>query len=132
MNNGRPPKLLVDLAGVIEAPIDKVWPLLRRAVPFAEANGTTAAHQGGWWYRGEWSAHPDKNHTLVTHRVYNVAQAMRWAVPLANRFFISFTQNTGNRFQHTITDIARQLDTTGYLIPTHAGNTPDAPPAKPD
>jgi hypothetical protein len=57
---------------------------------------------------------------------------MRWGVPLANRFFIGFARNTRNRFQHTITDVARQLDTTGYLIPVRAGNTPYAPPAEPD
>jgi hypothetical protein len=117
MSKGRSPKLLVDVTGVVEAPVDKVWPLLRRAIPFTEENGTTAAHQGGWWYRGEWSAHPDGNRTLVTHRVYNVAPAMRWAVPLANRFFIGFTQKTRNGFQHTITEISQQLDTNAYLTP---------------
>jgi hypothetical protein len=117
MSKGRSPKLLVEVTGVVEAPADKVWPLLRRAIPFTEENGTTAAHQGGWWYRGEWSAHPDGNRTLVTHRVYNVAPAMRWAVPLANRFFIGFTQKTRNGFQYTITEISEQLDTNAYLTP---------------
>jgi hypothetical protein len=117
MSKGQSPKLLVDITGVIEAPIDKVWPLLRQAIPFTEESGTTAAHQGGWWYRGEWSAHPDGNRTLVTRRVYNVAPAMRWAVPLANRFFIGFAQKTRNGFQHTVTEISQQLDTNGYLLP---------------
>jgi hypothetical protein len=115
MSKGRSPKLLVDVAGVIEAPVDKVWPLLRRAVPFTEENGTTAAHQGGWWYRGEWSAHAEGNRTLVTHRVYNVAPAMRWAVPLANRFFVGFAAKTRNGFEHTVTEISQQLGTSGYL-----------------
>jgi hypothetical protein len=42
---------------------------------------------------------------------------MRWAVPLANRFFIGFTQKTRNGFQHTITEISEQLDTNAYLTP---------------
>ena len=120
MSKGRPAKLLVDVTGVIEAPVGKVWPLLRRAIHFTEEDGTTAAHQGGWWYRGEWSAHPAGNRTLVTHRVYNVAPAMRWGVPLANRFFIGFAQKTRNGFQHTITEISEQLDTNGYLTPRPA------------
>lgn len=137
MNTGRPPKLLIDLAGVIDAPIDKVWPVLRRAIPFTEANGTTGAYQGGWWYRGEWSAHPDGNRTVVTHRVYNVAQAMRWGVPLANRFFIGFAQKTRDSFQHSIIETARLLDTHGQLIPVQRGNTHDTAtspekPEKPD
>lgn len=117
MSKGPSPKLLVDLAGVIEAPVDKVWPLLLRAIPFTEQDGTTAAHQGGWWYRGEWSAHPDGNRTLVTRRVYNIAPAMRWAVPLVNRFFIGFAQKVRDGFQRTVTEISQQLDTNGYLIP---------------
>ncbi|MEV6347097.1 hypothetical protein [Actinoplanes sp. NPDC051851] len=115
-------KLMVDLAGIIEAPVDEVWPLIQRAVPFTEQTGTTGAHQGGWWYRGEWSAQSHGDHTLVTHRVYNVAQTMRWGVPLANRLFIGFARNTRDRFQQRITDMARHLDTTGHLI-----DTPDAP-----
>jgi hypothetical protein len=134
MSKGQPPKLLVDVTGVIEAPINKVWPLFRRAVPSTEESGVTAAHQGGWWYRGEWSAHPHGNNTLVTHRVYNVAQGMRWGVPLANRFFIGFTEKTRNGFQRAITDVSQQLDTNGYLIPARSGTTHDAapPPAEPD
>jgi hypothetical protein len=111
------PKLLVDVAGVVEAPVDQVWPLLRRAIPFTEENGTTAAHQGGWWYRGEWSAQPDGNRTLVTHRVYNVAPAMRWGVPLANRFFIGFARKTRDGLQRTIIEISQELGTNGYLTP---------------
>jgi hypothetical protein len=42
---------------------------------------------------------------------------MRWGVPLANRFFIGFAQKTRNGFQHTVTEIAQQLDTNGYLTP---------------
>jgi hypothetical protein len=117
MSKRRSPKLLVDVTGVIEAPVERVWPLFRRAIPFTEENGTTAAHQGGWWYRGEWSAQPDGTRTLVTHRVYNVAPALRWAVPLANRFFIGFRPKTRNGFQHTITEISQQLGTSGYLTP---------------
>ena len=46
--------------------------------------------QGGWWYRGEYELTPELAGTRVTHRVFNVAKASRWAVPLANRFFIGF------------------------------------------
>jgi hypothetical protein len=58
---------------------------------------------------GEWSARPDGNRTLVTHRVYDVAQGMRWGVPLANRFFIGFTEKTRNGFERTIIDVACDL-----------------------
>jgi hypothetical protein len=115
MTDGRSPKLLVEITGVIEAPVDEVWPLLRRAIPATEESGTSAAHQGGWWYRGEWSARPDGNRTLVTHRVYDVAPAMGWAVPLANRFFIGFARKTRDGFQQTVNGISRQLGTNGYL-----------------
>lgn len=134
MSKGQAPKLMVDIAGVVEAPVDKVWPLLREAIPFTEENGTTVAYQGGWWYRGEWSAHLDGNRTLVTHRVYNVAPTMRWAVPLANRFFIGYAPKTRNGFQQAITEVARQLDTSGHLILVRSRHTADAAasPAQPD
>jgi hypothetical protein len=110
------PKLLVEVAGLIDAPVDRVWPELRATVSSTETEGTTLAHQGGWWYRGEWSAEPDGGGTRVTHRVINVAQWLRWMVPLANRFFVGFEETTRTGFEQGITDIARRLGTTARLL----------------
>lgn len=101
---------------MIDAPVDQVWQELRSAIGATETEGTTLAHQGGWWYRGEWSAEPDGAGTRVTHRVFNVAQWMRWGVPLANRFFIGFREVTRTGFEQGINDIARRLGTTARLI----------------
>ncbi|MEO3854068.1 hypothetical protein [Acrocarpospora sp. B8E8] len=118
MNEKKPRKLMVEVTGVIDAPAEKTWPLLRDSLAPKEVYGMTAAYQGGWWYRGEWTAEPDGERTRVTHRVYNVAQWMRWGVPLANRFFIGFTAHTRNGFEEAITEIARQLGTTARLAPS--------------
>ena len=111
----KPGKLLVEVAGVIDAPAEQAWPLLRSRLAPTEETGMTAANQGGWWYRGEWSAEPDGDRTRVVHRVYNVAQQGRWAVPLANRFFIGFTAATRLGFERAITDVAQQLGATAHL-----------------
>ncbi|HUR05036.1 MAG TPA: hypothetical protein VM347_21010, partial [Nonomuraea sp.] len=63
-----------------------------------EVTDRSIAYQGGWWYRGEWSHSGHPQGTLVVHRVYNVAERMRWAVPVANRFFIGFDDATREGF----------------------------------
>jgi hypothetical protein len=110
------PKLLVEVAGLIDAPVEQVWPELRSTIGATETEGTTLAHQGGWWYRGEWSAEPDGAGTRVTHRVINVAQWLRWMVPLANRFFIGFEEETRTGFERGINTIAERLATTARVI----------------
>ncbi|WP_175047909.1 hypothetical protein [Microlunatus speluncae] len=111
-------KLMVEVAGRIDAPLDRVWPELKAGIAATETDGTTLAYQGGWWYRGEWSAESDGAGTLIIHRVFNVAAWMRWGVPLANRFFIGFRDTTRSGFEQAITEIARRLGTTATPQPT--------------
>ncbi|MEU7899768.1 hypothetical protein AB0B45_43835 [Nonomuraea sp. NPDC049152] len=86
-------KLITEESGVVEAPVAHVERELRKAL------GGELAHQGGWWYRGEWSVAPHPRGSLVVHRVFNVADRLRWAVPLANRFFIGFDEATREAFR---------------------------------
>ncbi|UBU09421.1 hypothetical protein [Nonomuraea gerenzanensis] len=109
--------LLTEVAAVVEAPAGRVWDALaaellpdgRRSGRFTvrdapghtstvEVAGHTVAIQGGWWYRGEWSVEPHPQGALLVHRVFNVAQGMRWAVPLANRMFVGFAGTTRQAF----------------------------------
>ncbi|PRY35850.1 hypothetical protein [Umezawaea tangerina] len=76
----RPRKLLFEVSGIIAAPPERVAPLLPEPV------------QGGWWYRGEHHALPHPEGTRYAYRVYNVAQRMRWGVPLANKLFIGYQE----------------------------------------
>ncbi|GII84699.1 hypothetical protein Ssi03_26890 [Sphaerisporangium siamense] len=55
-----------------------------------EADDGFVAAQGGWWYRGEYRLEPHPEGSRLVHRVFNVARRGRWAVPMANRFFIGF------------------------------------------
>jgi hypothetical protein len=49
----------------------------------------------------------------IIHRVYHVARQMRWAVPLANRFFIGFRRRTEECFTAFIEQIAREAGAHG-------------------
>ncbi|PZG11519.1 hypothetical protein [Nonomuraea aridisoli] len=103
-------KLITEVTGVVAAPVEPVWRALVRRHPGWTAVGDhTIAYQGGWWYRGEWSVEPDPAGTRVVHRVYNVAQWMRWGVPLANRFFIGFADRTRAAFEEGLTRIERDV-----------------------
>ena len=66
----------------------------------------TVAVQGGWWYRGEWTARRTGGRTVLVHRVTNVAERGAWAVPLANRFFIGFRQQC----QRGVDELARRIE----------------------
>lgn len=99
-------KLMVSVVGGLEAPASAVSELVLgdlsaatggRYTPTVEVEGarTTYAIQGGWWYRGEYTIEPDdQGGTRFTHQVFNVAQWMRWAVPLANKGFVGFRETT--------------------------------------
>ena len=77
----RPRTLLFEVSGIVEAPPERVAPMLPPPM------------QGGWWYRGESTAEPHPDGTRVVHRVFNVARKGRWAVPLANKMFIGYRAN---------------------------------------
>ncbi|MEV0382979.1 hypothetical protein [Nonomuraea sp. NPDC050643] len=108
-------KLITEVSGVVTAPVEQVWRVLREDLPNWEAGDHTLAYQGGWWYRGEWSVFPDPEGTRVVHSVYNVAEWARWGVPLANRFFIGFAATTRASFAAGLTRIADRLGGSSRL-----------------
>ncbi|MEU4536938.1 hypothetical protein AB0G15_18925 [Streptosporangium sp. NPDC023825] len=122
-------KLITEVAGIVEAPVDVVFddladallPEGRRAGRFTvedlpghtstvEVVGHTISFQGGWWYRGEWSVEPHPRGALLVHRVFNVARSMRWGVSPANRFFIGFADRTRQGFAESLVRTGRRLD----------------------
>ncbi|MFB9722582.1 hypothetical protein [Planobispora longispora] len=121
-------KLIVEVAGIVEAPAaavfdglaDALLPDGRRTGRFTvedlpghtstvEVTDRAISFQGGWWYRGEWSVEPHPEGALLTHRVFNVAQWGRWGVPLANRFFIGFAGRTRKGFDENLAQLGRRL-----------------------
>lgn len=60
--------------------------------------------QGGWWYRGEYTAERAGGATRLVHRVFNVARQGTWAPALANRLFIGYRAG----MQHGVDDLARK------------------------
>ncbi|MFG1753831.1 hypothetical protein [Streptosporangium sandarakinum] len=59
-----------------------------------EVSRNALALQGSWWYRGEYLLRLHPRGTRLVHRVLNVARRSRWAVPMANRFFVGFEDGT--------------------------------------
>jgi hypothetical protein len=127
-------KLIAEVAGIVEAPVAVVFDELagallpdgRRTGRFTvedlpghtstvEVAGHVVSFQGGWWYRGEWSVEPHPQGALLVHRVFNVAQWMRWGVPLANRFFIGFADSTRQGFTEKLAQIGNRLDCSTHL-----------------
>lgn len=127
--------LLAEVSGVVEAPPERVREalvknLLPGGVPgegrftiedvpghtlTVEVTDRLIAYQGGWWYRGEWSHSGHPQGTLVVHQVYNVADRMRWAVPLANRFFIGFDNATREGFAKGLAQMGENLGCSVHL-----------------
>jgi hypothetical protein len=64
------------------------------------------AGQGGWWYRGEYTAEEVGGRVRLVHRVFNVAPQGRWAPALANRLFIGYRAG----LQRRVDDVARKVD----------------------
>ncbi|MBG0817248.1 hypothetical protein [Planomonospora sp. ID82291] len=128
-------KLITEVAGIVEAPPAAVFDDLAGALlpdrgrtgrftvedlpghtSTAEVTGHTVSLQGGWWYRGEWSVEPHPEGTLLVHRVFNVAQWMRWGVPLANRFFIGFAGRTRQGFAESLVRTGHRLGCATRLL----------------
>jgi hypothetical protein len=96
-------KLLFEASAPVDAPLAEVQRLIdgdwvldavlgdagRSYVDVDHRDGVVG-FQGHWWYRGEISASAPGGHTVVTYRVFNIAQQGAWAVPLANRLFIGY------------------------------------------
>jgi hypothetical protein len=64
------------------------------------------AGQGGWWYRGEYTAEEAGGTVRLVHRVFNVALQGWWAPALANRLFIGYRAG----LQRRVDEIARDVD----------------------
>jgi hypothetical protein len=99
-------KLLTEATGYADLPPEEV----RRALvarfddgylKVDQAEGRVGV-QGGWWYRGEYQLAPQGSGTRVTLRAYNVATRGRWAVPLANKLFAGFAQQTQARLDELL------------------------------
>ncbi|GGO22786.1 hypothetical protein [Microbispora bryophytorum] len=67
------------------------------------------AAQGGWWYRGEYRLAPDPSGTLLVHQVRNVAERLRWGVPLANGFFRGLGPRTRDGFAVLLDRVGAEL-----------------------
>lgn len=84
---------MVEVAGVVEAPPERVLDAVVEATGWRREGGKAWA-QGGWWYRGEYLVEPVQGGARVVHRVFNVARSPMWTVALANRLFIGFRART--------------------------------------
>lgn len=125
--------LVTQVSGVVEAPVERVLARLAGIVtpapptpgtaharhapkmPRVEAIDGGVAVQGDWWYRGEWTVSPHPRGSLLVHRVYNVAEWLRWGVPLANRFFIGFREATRASFADRLRRLAAEIGCTAHL-----------------
>jgi len=125
--------LVTEVSGVVEAPVERVLARLAGVVtpappppgtaharhapkmPRVEAIDGGVAVQGDWWYRGEWTVSPHPKGSLLVHRVYNVAEWLRWGVPLANRFFIGFREATRAGFAECLRRLAAELGCAARL-----------------
>ncbi|MEU6426297.1 hypothetical protein ABZ860_10365 [Microbispora sp. NPDC046973] len=67
------------------------------------------AVQGGWWYRGEYRLAPDPAGTLLVYQVRNVAERLRWGVPLANGFFRRLRPRTPDGFAVLLDRVGAEL-----------------------
>ncbi|WP_232663358.1 hypothetical protein [Pseudonocardia sp. TRM90224] len=112
--SGREPRLLFEVSAPVrasveelEALIDSGW-LVRElgwgagslglgplgsgpgAGPSAWQGRGRVGMQGGWWYRGEYTAEQIGVEVRLVHRVFNIANQGWWAPALANRLFIGY------------------------------------------
>jgi hypothetical protein len=124
-------KTLAEAAGVVARPPGEVFERLRRALAGGshpmrmdvDRERGFLAVQGGWWYRAEYRVTPDpaarncrcppvtwetgaaQPGARVELRVVNAASLGRWAVPLANRFFVGFRAKTAAGFASLLAEL---------------------------
>ena len=101
--------VLVEVSAEVPVPPDVVLARVIAVMPGAteiDRERRLVALQGGWWYRGEYLVTPTATGSTVTHRVRNVAERGRWAVPLANRMFIGYRERTERNFAEFIASLA--------------------------
>jgi hypothetical protein len=95
-------KKLAEESGHVTALVPDVRRRLLALLEGARTEGKVVVVQGGWWYRAEYHLMPEDGGTRVTLRVFNAATSARWAVPLANRFFVGFRQQVHDGFAATL------------------------------
>lgn len=112
-------RLLKALQGVVEAPVERVAPLVLVA---PKAPGVTAGvdHadgtvwvQGGWWYRGETSIRPHPRGTLVTYRILDIAPQGRWATWFVSRGPL---RDAPAVFASSLAEAGRRLGVPAYVL----------------
>ncbi|MBN6037540.1 hypothetical protein [Amycolatopsis sp. 195334CR] len=107
-------KLLVEVAGVVEAPPERVLGAVVRATGW-RVDGDLVWAQGGWWYRGEYLVEPVAGGSRVVHRVFTVARSPVWTVALANRLFLGFGERTRAGVAELLARIGDELDCVARL-----------------
>ena len=119
MSGGRG-RLLYEVSAPVQASLDQVralidgdwlisrlgWTAERFAGGGIERVPGLLAGQGGWWYRGEYTAEEVGGRVRLVHRVFNVAPQGWWAPALANRLFLGYRA----RLQRSVDDLARDID----------------------
>jgi hypothetical protein len=108
--------LISQMGGTIEGGPERFTVRMATYAMVVEVAGPTFATQGGWWYRGEYTVESHPAGTLLTHRVFNVANWGRWGVPLANRFFVGFARNTRDGFGAGLQLIGKELNCSTHLL----------------
>lgn len=81
-----------------------------------EVGADFLAVQGGWWYRGEYRLAPDPSGTLLVHQLRNVAERLRWGVPLANGFFRKTAPATHAGFAALLDRVSTELGCGARLL----------------
>ncbi|MEJ3655246.1 hypothetical protein WEH80_19955 [Actinomycetes bacterium KLBMP 9759] len=107
--SGREPRLLFEVSAPVQAGVDELRALvdggwLARELgwgdqplgtgpgvgPSAWQGDGRVGMQGGWWYRGEYTAERLGGEVRLVHRVFTIAKQGWWAPALANRLFIGY------------------------------------------
>jgi hypothetical protein len=112
--------LLFEHQGIAEADLDRVLQWHRKSLAGHDveesAGRTVFSHQGGWWYRGETTVEPDPLGVRITYRVFNVATRLRWAVPLANRFFSGAREEYADGFAAGLRRLGDDLGVSAHPL----------------
>jgi hypothetical protein len=113
-------KLLFENQGIVEAGLGRVIEWHRKSLAGYDvresAGRTVFTYQGGWWYRGETTVEPDPLGARITYQVFNVAERLRWAVPLANRFFLGAREQYADGFAAGLRRLGDDLGVRAYPL----------------
>jgi len=128
-------------AGIVEAPVAKVWevlieinPLLSEAEKQAIVRQDAPLHttsavgkleidkqhhhivlEGAWWYRGMHSVEPDARGSRVVYGIYNIAPGIGWW--MAQRVQgPQAARDMGKQLHDLLLTIGSRLDCKAYLL----------------